>query len=84
MATSVVSAVIVDAVRLVAYATTMLASYAPQARTLALPVAVGALCAFIGALAGKPILQKVTLHTVQLVVGFAMLSFGTGLAVGVL
>lgn len=82
VATGVVSAVIVDAVRLVVYGTVMLAGQFAQAQTLALPVAVGTICAFIGAFVGKRVLQKVTLRTVQLIVAIAMLGIGTGLALG--
>ena len=84
VATGVVSAVIVDAVRLMVYGTTLLAGQFSQAQTLALPVAVGTICAFIGAFVGKLILQKVTLRTVQLIVAIAMLGIGTGLAIGLL
>lgn len=84
VATGVVSAVIVDAVRLVVYGTAMLTGQFSQARTLVLPVAVGTICAFIGAFMGKRILQKVTLRTVQVTVAIAMLGIGTGLALGLL
>jgi len=46
------------------------------------PVAVGTICAFIGSLMGKRVLQKVTLRTVQIVVAGAMLLIGVGLAAG--
>ncbi|WP_434033906.1 TSUP family transporter [Cupriavidus sp. a3] len=84
VATGVVSAVIVDVVRLGVYGTAMLAGQFSQAQTLALPIVVGTICAFIGALVGKRILQKVTLRTVQIIVAIAMLSIGTGLALGLL
>ncbi|HLD65322.1 MAG TPA: sulfite exporter TauE/SafE family protein [Pseudomonas sp.] len=84
VATGVVSAVIVDAVRLMVYGTTMLAGQFSQAQTLALPVAVGTICAFIGAFVGRRILQKITLRRVQFIVAIAMLGIGTGLAIGLL
>ena len=84
VATGVISAVIVDAVRLVVYGTAMLAGQLSQAQALGLPVAVGTICAFIGAFVGKRVLQKVTLRTVQLTVAVAMLVIGTGLALGLL
>jgi uncharacterized membrane protein YfcA len=84
VATGVVSAVIVDAVRLMVYGTAMLAGQFSQAQTLALPVAVGTICAFSGAVVGKRVLQKVTLRTVQFIVAMAMLGIGTGLALGLL
>jgi uncharacterized membrane protein YfcA len=83
-ATGVVSAVIVDAVRLTVYGTAMLAGYFAQVQALALPVAVGSICAFIGAFVGKRVLQKVTLHTVQLIVTVVMLGIGCGLLLGLL
>ena len=84
MATGVVSAVIVDAVRLVVYGTAMLAGQFNQVQVVAMPVAVGTVCAFIGSLIGKRLLQKVTLRTVQLTVAIAMLGIGAGLAFGFL
>lgn len=84
VATGVVSAVIVDAVRLMVYGTTMLTGQFSQAQTLAPPVAVGTTCAFIGAVMGKLILQKVTLRTVQLIVAIAMLGIGMALVIGLL
>jgi hypothetical protein len=74
VATGVVSAVIVDAVRLVVYGTALFAGQFSQAQgqALALPVAVGTICAFIGAFVGKRILEKVTLRTVQFIVAIAI------------
>jgi hypothetical protein len=84
VATGVVSAVIVDAVRLAVYGTAMYASNLAQAQELALPVTVGSICAFFGAFVGKRVLQKVTLRTVQLIVAIVMLAIGTGLVLGLL
>lgn len=84
VATGVVSAVIVDAVRLAVYGTALLAGQFSQTRTLALPIAVGTLCAFTGAFVGKRMLQKATLRTVQLIVAISMLAIGTGLVLGLL
>ncbi|MDH0894613.1 MULTISPECIES: TSUP family transporter [unclassified Pseudomonas] len=84
VATGVVSAVIVDAVRLAVYGSVIFVGQLSQAQTLALPVAVGAVCAFIGAFLGKRMLQKVTLRTVQLIVAGAMLGIGAGLTIGLL
>lgn len=53
-----------------------------KSQELVAPVAVGTVCAFIGAFAGKRVLQKVTLHTVQVVVAAAMLLTGSGLVAG--
>lgn len=82
VATGVVSAVIVDAARLVVYGTGFMAGHLAQSHELLTPVAVGTICAFIGSFVGKRVLQKVTLRTVQIVVAVAMLLIGVGLAAG--
>lgn len=82
VATGVVSAVIVDAARLVVYGTGFMADHLGKSHELFAPVAVGTICAFIGSFVGKHMLQKVTLHSVQIVVAVAMLLIGVGLAAG--
>ncbi|HOW63566.1 MAG TPA: sulfite exporter TauE/SafE family protein [Candidatus Contendobacter sp.] len=84
VATGVVSAVIVDASRLLVYGTGFLADYFTQSRELLLPVAVGASCAFAGAVLGKRLLQKVTLRTVQRIVAGMLLLVGAGLVTGLI
>lgn len=84
VATGVVAAVIVDAVRLITYGTGVMAEHLAQSQELLAPVAVGTVCAFIGSFAGKRILQKVTLRTVQIVVAVAMLVIGSGLTSGLI
>jgi uncharacterized protein len=84
IATGVVSAVIVDAARLVIYGTGFMASHFAQSQEMLAPVVVGMVCAFIGSFAGTRMLQKITLRTVQIVVAVAMLLVGTGLAVGLI
>ncbi len=82
IATGVVSAVIVDATRLVIYGTGFMAGHLAQFREILAPVVVGTVCAFVGSFVGKRMLPKVTLRTVQIVVAVAMLLIGTGLAAG--
>jgi uncharacterized protein len=82
VATGAVSAVIVDAVRLVVYGTGFMAGHFTQSRELAVPVAVATVCAFVGSFAGRRLLRKVTLRTVQLAVAAAMLAIGLALAAG--
>ena len=84
VATGVVSAVIVDAARLVVYGAGFKAGNFAQLQKLLVPVAVGTICAFIGSFMGKRLLQKVTLRTVQVVVAGAMLLIGVGLVIGLL
>jgi hypothetical protein len=83
VATGVVSAVIVDAMRLTVYGTSMLADHFAQSKTLLAPVAVASLAAFMGAFVGKKFLQKITLRGVQLSVAVAMLIIGLALIAGV-
>ena len=82
VATGIVSAVIVDAARLAVYGTGFMAGHLDRSQELLAPVAVGTICAFIGSLAGKHLLQKVTLRTVRLIVAAAMLMIGTALIIG--
>jgi uncharacterized membrane protein YfcA len=82
VATGVVSAVIVDAARLMVYGAGFMGSHIAQSQELLAPVVVGTVCAFVGSLVGKRVLPKVTLRTVQIVVAMAMLLIGAGLATG--
>lgn len=83
IATSVVSAVIVDTLRLVVYGTSFLMEHIVNLKTLVLPVIIGTGCAFIGALISKQLIQNSTLHTVQLIVAIMMILIGAGLIMGV-
>lgn len=83
VATGVVSAVIVDAVRLVVYGTGFMADHLAQSQELLVPVAVGTMCAFVGSFAGTRLLRKVTLRSVRIVVATAMLLIGIGLLTGI-
>lgn len=82
IATGVVSAVIVDAARLVVYGTGFMADQLGKSHEMLAPVAVGTICAFVGSFVGRRVLQKVALHAVQVTVTVAMLLIGSGLAVG--
>lgn len=82
VATGVVSAVIVDAARLLVYGTGPLVGHLTHTQGLALPVLTATVCAFIGATLGKKLLKKVTLRAVQLVVAVAMFFIGLGLVAG--
>lgn len=83
VATGVVSAVIVDTVRLSVYGASFY-----SARFEALPegtpglVVAASLAAFLGAFIGRRLLNKVTLRTVQLIVATCMMGIGTGLVAG--
>ncbi|MCH2169957.1 TSUP family transporter [Myxococcota bacterium] len=85
VATGVVSAVIVDCVRLtvygVSYFTTNFRAVPPDLAGLVLAAT---LAAFIGAFFGRRLLRKVTLRTVQLIVASWLIVVGGGLAAGIL
>jgi len=82
VATGVVSAVLVDAVRLTVYGASFLAEHLARSQELVLPVAVGAVSAFLGAFLGSRILRKVTLRALQIAVATMMLVIGFGLMLG--
>lgn len=84
VATGVVSAVIVDAVRLITYGTSILAEHLARSQELLAPVAMGTVCAFIGSFVGKRVLQKITLRTVQIIVAIMILLIGSGLVAGLI
>ena len=83
VATGVVAAVIVDAVRLMVYGTGSIAQHLAQSRELLAPVVVATACAFTGSFVGKRVLRKVTLRSVQVAVAAAMLLIGVGLVAGI-
>ena len=72
VATGVVSAVIVDAARLVIYSAGFMSGHLAQSQEILMPVVVGTVCAFIGSFVGTRVLQKVTMRIVQIVVAVAM------------
>jgi uncharacterized membrane protein YfcA len=80
--TSVVSAIIVDTVRISVYGYTFV--FADLSGEIAGLVAVSIIAAFIGAYAGVRLLQKVTLRFVQLTVAALMVVIGIGLAAGLI
>jgi uncharacterized membrane protein YfcA len=84
VATGVVAAVIVDAVRLVTYGTSIMADNLARSQEMLMPVVIGTICAFAGSFVGKRVLQKITLRTVQLIVAVAMLVIGAGLVSGLI
>jgi uncharacterized protein len=83
VATGVVSAVIVDSVRLTVYgASYFTAGFEALPREVLGLVAAATLAAFLGAFIGTRMLEKVTLRTVQLMVAVCMIGIGGGLAAG--
>ena len=85
IATGVISAVVVDAARLLVYGITLYSTHfsiiGSEIRWLVIAATISA---FIGAILGKQLLKKVTLRTVQIIVGVLLIVIGLGLATGVL
>ena len=85
VATGVVSAVIIDSVRLSVYGLSYFAtSFRAVPEEIAGLVVSATLAVFIGAFVGKRLLQKVTLRTVQIIVAACMIGVGGGLAAGLI
>ncbi len=83
VATGVVSAVIVDTVRLSVYGLSFYtASFEALPAELAGLMVAATLAAFTGAFVGARLLGKVTLRTVQIIVAACMIALGSGLAAG--
>ena len=85
VATGVVSAVIVDTVRLAVYGVSYFAaSFEALPQEIIGIVIAATLAAFAGAYLAVRLLKKVTLRAVQIVVALTMIGVGTGLATGLI
>lgn len=83
--TSVVSAVVVDTVRIAVYGVSFVtASFAALPQEVVGVVAAATAAAFAGAFLGARLLRKVTFHSVQMIVAGTMGVIGAGLALGLL
>lgn len=86
IATGVVCAVVVDFARLIIYGAVFFTRHfdlilASGGISL---IGVVTLAAFIGAFVGKKVMKKITLRTVQLIVGIGLLMLSGGLAAGLI
>ncbi|MFH0822998.1 MAG: sulfite exporter TauE/SafE family protein [Pseudomonadota bacterium] len=86
IATGVVCAVVVDAFRLVGYGATFYTKNFSVVREAGGAGLVGAttVAAFVGAFAGARLVKKVTMETVQWIVGVSLLLLALGLTVGLI
>lgn len=85
IATMVAASTLVDVVRVAVYgAGPMRGSWAALGPRGAGLVAVGCLCAFLGALVGRRLLEKATLAGIHTLIGWLLLVVGGGLALGLL
>lgn len=82
--TSTVSAVVVDVARLAVYGIAFLSADVAEVAQIWPLVAAACLAAFLGAVLGARVVQKVTLRTLHLVVAVMLIGVGTGLALGLL
>lgn len=83
--TGVVAAVVVDMARLLVYGLVFYAtSFTALEADIGGLVVAATLAAFIGSYVGRRLLKKVTLRTVQLIVGYMLVLLGVGLATGVI
>lgn len=81
--TSVVSAVIVDVSRIIVYGLSIFTmQYGIFSTGIGKLVVAATIAAFLGAFAGSRLMKKVTLRTVQIIVGFMLIFVGTGMATG--
>jgi uncharacterized membrane protein YfcA len=85
--TSVVCAILVDLVRLAVYGTaywhgSFLNTELGNSHDLGALVLTAVLCAFAGSFLGKKLLHKVTLKSVQILVGFLLLILGAAIGAG--
>jgi len=81
--TSTISAVIVDLARLLVYGLSFYtATFARIAPGLGALILAATLAAFMGAFIGTRLMKKVTLRTVQIIVGIMLVVVGAGLASG--
>lgn len=84
IATGIVAAVLVDAVRLSVYGVSFAGDQLQRTAHIAPAIATATGCAFIGAALGKRVLRKVTFGVVRWVVAAAMFAIGAALAAGLL
>lgn len=84
IATGVICAVVVDVTRLLSYGIAFSMANFTQVADISALVVAATLSAFLGSLLGKQLLKKVTLRTVQVLVGGLLSLIGVGLCAGVL
>jgi hypothetical protein len=83
--TGVVATVLVDVARLLVYGLAFYTTNFVQLEAGILGLVLAAtLAAFLGAVLGRRLLKKVTLHTVQVIVGVGLILLGIGLGSGLL
>lgn len=82
VACGIVSAVLVDASRLLVYGQDFLTDRLSASHDLIAPIIVGTFSAFIGAFLGRRILKKITMRSVRIVVAIMMLMIGFGMVLG--
>jgi len=82
--TGTVSAVIVDAARMIVYGLSFYATKFADLHGIWGLVLAATLAAFVGSFMGAQLLKKITLDAIQVIVGILLVILGTGIAVGLL
>jgi len=82
--TGTVSAVIVDAARMIVYGFSFYTSKFADLRGIWGLVLAATLAAFVGSFMGARLLKKITLDVIQVIVGILLVIVGTGIAAGLL
>jgi uncharacterized membrane protein YfcA len=84
--TMVVSAVVVDVSRITVYGTTFVTKHFEAMKNSSIGglVIAGILAAFIGSFIGKKLVRKVTMHTIQVMVGIMLMLAALALGLGII
>lgn len=84
--TMVVSAVVVDISRITVYGTTFITKHFETMRNSSIGslVIAGIVAAFAGSFIGKQLVKKVTMHTIQVMVGIMLMLVGLALGMGII
>jgi hypothetical protein len=84
VATGIVSAVLVDACRLIIYGPGILSAPLTNSQELVIPIIVGTVCALCGSLTGKQFFQKITIKIIRVIVAATMMLIKRVLLVGLI
>jgi len=84
VATSIVSAILVDASRLIIYGIRVPSDALSRHQELIIPIIIGTVCALCGSFIGKKFLQKITIKIIHDIVTVAMILIGTALVIGLI
>ena len=84
VATGIVSAILVDASRLIIYGTKTQPDFFVRYQEVVTPIIVGTVCACCGSFIGKKFLPKITIKIIRYIVTTGMISIGASLIIGLI